>query len=202
MHEVCKATRFSAKVSRFHRVQVVCSFYPNPHSNVQCEGNDAYTKCGILTSEMEITNNSLFLSFFLLLFLSPDGGHEPGAPEAHQCAGVVPEGVAVVGVEEGRQARATLVPVEVEHGLELPTVLPRRLELRQLGHRSVVQELLRLDLGHLHVPVRVAVCQHLFTDHRRHVREGLPGRRGQLVLDALRVGAVGKDVVDLGNEGT
>ena len=114
---------------------------------------------------------------------------------------VVPQRVAVVGVEAGGQSAASLVSEEVTERVEGAVILSLSLQLRQLLLHAAHDELLRLDLRHLHIAMGITVQRQLITQRLREVLEQLARgglqMRGDVAL--LRVSG-GDGVVDLSDQ--
>ena len=112
--------------------------------------------------------------------------------------------VAVGGVEDRRHARTALVAVRMELRREGASVGALLLASPQLLVYGRGKQLLGLDLGHLHVAVRIAVEEELRADEVREVGERGPVLRGQH-LQHRRLGGphigVRQLVVDLRDEG-
>lgn len=130
-----------------------------------------------------------------------DGGHHAVQTLVDENAGVVAQGVAVVGIEAGRQAAATLVAEEVTERVEAARVLAGLLALGQLLLHTAHDELLRLDLGHLHVPVGVTIQSQLVTQGGGEVVEEVTRFGGEVFGDGGLLGVPSSNhVVDLGDE--
>lgn len=96
-----------------------------------------------------------------------DASDEAYMAKHKQRAGSEPERVAVVGVEVGGHATAALVAKEVRLAAKLARELVLMAVVRELIVHHGDEHLLSLDLGHLHVAMRVTLQEQLVLDGGR-----------------------------------
>ena len=110
-----------------------------------------------------------------------------------QHARIVSQSIAVVRIKAGRQATTSLIPKEVALRVERARVHALRFQRIQLFLHAGHDELLRLDLRDLHVPVRIAVQRQLVAQRLRQIVEQLARRRLQVRGDVGLLGVAGRD---------
>ena len=114
-----------------------------------------------------------------------DAGHISGESLADEHGGVETERVAVLGVEVTGKGTTTLISEEVRLGLEVTIVFLVFASDLKFILEEKDKEFLSVDLGHLHVAMRISVEQELVGDGvGQEVEEGL-GSEAQVLGDVL-----------------
>ena len=130
-----------------------------------------------------------------------DGGHHAIKTFVDKNTRIVAQGVAIVGIEAGRQTAATLIAEEVTQRVEAARILAGLLTLGQLLLHTAHNELLRLDLGHLHVAVGITIQSQLVTQGGGEVVKEVASLGGEVLGDGGLLGVTSRNhVVDLGDE--